>query len=134
MFKLQAVGINEFIIANKKFIKRLQDGKDFEEMLNEIVELARERCPVKTGRMEKAIRWTKQGAGKYVIICDVPYSVYIEHGTRYFPVGSAESSRKYKSSSGKLASVPFMRSSIWDVQRKFQDKMFKTIDIIYLNK
>jgi len=103
-------------------------------MLDDVVELARERCPVKTGDMEKAIRWTKQGVGKYVIICDVPYSIYIEHGTRYFPVGSAESPRKYKSSSGKLANVPFIRSSIWDVQRKFQDKMFKTIDIIYLNK
>ena len=134
MFRLRATGINEFIIANKKFIKRLQDGTDFEELLTEIVILARERCPVKTGAMEKSIRWAKQGAGKYVIICDVPYAHYIEYGTRYFPVGTVEAPRKYKSTSGKSASVPFMRSSIWDIQRKFPDKMFKTVDVIYLNK
>ena len=131
MFKLQAVGIQEFILANKKFMKRLQDGADFEEMLDEVVNLARKRCPVKTGDMEKAIRWEKQGEGRYVIICDVPYSRFIEWGTRYFPVGSEKAPRKYKSSSGKLASTPFLRSSIWDVQRKFKDKMFRTIDILY---
>lgn len=131
MFKLEAVGIQEFMIANKKFIERLQSGKDFEEMLNDIVELARERCPVKTGNMEKSIRWVKQGTGRYVIICDVSYSRFIEYGTRYFEIGSIESPRKYKSTSGKMSSVPFMRSSIWDMQRKFQNKMFKTIDIIY---
>lgn len=131
MFKLRAVGIQEFILANKKMIKRLQDGTDFEEMLNEIVELARERCPVKTGNMEKSIRWIKRGTGNYVIICDVPYSRFIEYGSRYFSIGSVESPRKYKSTSGKMASVPFMRSSCWDVQRKFPDKMFRTIDILY---
>ena len=134
MFKLEAVGIQEFIIANKKFIKRLQDGKDYEEILTEIVRLARKRCPVKSGDMEKSIRWTKQGVGKYVIIVDVPYSIYIEHGTRYFPVGTVESPRKYKSTSGKMSSVPFLRSSMWDVQRKFPNKMAKTIDLIYLNR
>ena len=134
MFKLRAAGINEFIFASKKFIKRLEDGTDFEEMLDEIVRLARVRCPVKTGKMEKAIRWEKQGKGKYVIVCDVKYALYIEYGTRYFPVGSVEAPRKYKSTSGKLASVPFMRSAIWSVQRKFPDMISRTIDIVYLNK
>ena len=134
MFKLQAIGIQEFVIANKKLIKRLEKNTDFEKMLDDIVELARKRCPVKTGDMEKAIRWEQQGKGKYVIICDVKYALYIEYGTRYFSVGNVDSPRVYKSTSGKTASVPFMRSSVWDIQRKFPAKIGKTIDIAYLNK
>ena len=131
MFKLRATGINKLIIANNKFIKRLKENTDYEQILDEIVELARKRCPVKTGNMEDSIYWRDGGNGWYFIICAVPYARYIEMGTRYFPVGSEDSPRKYKSTSGKMASVPFLRSSIWDINRKFPDKMFKTIAIIY---
>lgn len=134
MFKLQGIGIQSFILSNKKLIKSIEREDDFKKMLDEIVELARERCPVKSGNMMDAIRWVEQGKGKYVITCNVPYSLYIEYGTRYFPVGGVDSPRKYKSTSGKMASVPFLRSSIWDVQRKFPEYMQRTIDLIYLNK
>ena len=134
MFRLTATGVNEFLFANKKFIKKLESNEDFERMLDAIVKKAIANCPVKTGKMEKSIRWEMRGVGKYVIICDVPYAAYIEYGTRYFPVGSAESPRGYKSSSGKMSSVPFMRSAIWDVSREFPGMIQKQIDIIYLNK
>lgn len=131
MFSLKGIGITELIHANKKMIKRLEDNKDFEYMLDKIVEKARNNCPVKTGDMEKAIKWEKVGAGQYVIICNVPYAKWIEFGTRYFPVGDVTSPRGYKSSSGKMASVPFMRSAIWDVQRSFPNMIDNTINIIY---
>jgi len=135
MFSLKAIGVKELIIANKKFMKRLNDGTDFENMLDEIVTLARKRCPVDKGDAVKAIRWVQLGKGRYAIVCDVKHAIYIEHGTRYFPVPDDVSSlRTYKSTSGKMASVPFMRSSIWDVEHKFNEKMFRTIDLIYLNK
>jgi len=135
MFEIKATGINEFLFANKKLIKRLESNEDFERMLDAIVEKARANCPVKTGDMEKSIRWEMSGVGKYVIICDVPYAMYIEYGTRYFPVPDDPSSpRGYKSSSGKMASVPFLRSAIWDVSREFPGMIQNQIDIIYLNK
>jgi hypothetical protein len=132
MLKLRGFGIAELIIANKKMIKRLGENKDFEHMLDKIVEKAINNCPVgSTGDLIKAIRWEKRGVGQYVIICDVPYARYIEYGTRYFPVGQVTSPRGYRSSSGKMASVPFLRSAIWDVSRQFSEMMDGTINIIY---
>ena len=131
MFRLFGVGITELINANNKMIKRLEDSKDFEYMLDKIVEKARNNCPVKTGDMEKSIHWEKVGSGQYSIICNVPYSKFIEYGTRYFPVGEITSPRGYKSSSGKMSSVPFLRSAIWDVSRQFPDMIDSTINIIY---
>ena len=135
MFSLQAIGINSFMIANKKFIKNLRNQKIFEEMLDKIVEKAKENCPVDTGAAEKAIKWIKQGANKYALVCDVPHAIYIEYGTRYFPVPEdVTSPRGYKSTSGKMASVPFLRSAIWDVQRQFPKMMSREIDVMYMNK
>lgn len=132
MFRLFGVGINELINANNKMIKSLEQCKDFEHMLDKIVEKAKNNCPVKTGDMEKAIRWEKVGDGQYIIICDVPYAKYIEYGTRYFPVpDDVTSPRGYKSSSGKMSSIPFLRSAIWDVSRQFPNMIDSTINIIY---
>lgn len=132
MFKLIGIGINELINANNKMIKSLEQAKDFEHMLDKIVEKARNNCPVGlTSDLMNAIRWEKVGKGQYTIICDIPYARYIEYGTRYFPVGKVTSPRGYKSSSGKMASVPFLRSAIWDVQRQFPDMIDSTINIIY---
>ena len=128
---IRARGIKELITANNKMIKRLEDNKDFEYMLDKIVEKARNNCPVKTGDMENSIRWEKMSAGQYIITCNVPYARYIEYGTRYFPVGAVTSPRGYKSSSGKMSSVPFLRSAIWDVSRQFPNMINSTINIIY---
>ena len=131
MFNLKFVGIAELITANKKLIERLKRNEDYEEMLDAIVIKAKHNCPVDTGRLVKSIRWEKRGTNKYIIIADVPYAKYIEYGTRYYPVGTVESPRGYKSTSGKMASVPFLRSAIWDVTREFPGKINKTINIIY---
>ena len=131
MFKLRAIGIAELIVGNKKLIERLKKNKDYEEMLDAIVEKAKNNCPVKTGDMEKAIRWEKQGSNKYKITVEIPYAKYIEYGTRYYPIGTIESPRGYKSTSGKMASVPFLRSAIWDVKRRFPGKINNTISMIY---
>jgi hypothetical protein len=132
MLKLRATGINELIAANNKLMKRLEENKDFEHMLDKIVEKARNNCPVGlTGDLMKAIRWEKIGKGQYVIICDIPYARWIEYGTRYFPVGKVTSPRGYKSSSGKMASVPFLRSAIWDVSRQFPEMMDSVVNVIY---
>lgn len=132
MFRLRGFGIAEFIATNKKMIKRLEGNKDFEHMLDKIVEKARNNCPVGSTRdLMTAIRWEQIGAGQYAIVCDVPYARYIEYGTRYFPVGKVTSPRGYRSSSGKMASVPFLRSAIWDVSRQFPEMIDNTISIIY---
>ena len=131
MFNLKWLGINELITANTKMIKRIQQYKDFEEMLDKIVAKAKHNAPVKTGRLRDSIRWEKRGIGVYALICDVPYAKYIEYGTRYYPVGDVTSPRGYKSSSGKMASVPFLRSAIWDVQREFPGMIDGVINIIY---
>jgi len=131
MFNLQETGIAELIVGNKKLIERLKKNKDYEEMLDKIVEKAKNNCPVKSRDMEKAIRWDKQGSNKYKITVEIPYAKYIEYGTRYFPVGKVESPRGYKSTSGKMASVPFLRSAVWDVKRNFPGKIRKVIDVVY---
>ena len=46
IFKLFGTGINELIHANNKMIKSLEQNKDFEYMLDKIVEKARNNCPV----------------------------------------------------------------------------------------
>ena len=131
MFKLEFQGLQDFKRKKEELEKRFEDNIDYEEMLDEIVKLARKRCPVKTGDMEKAIHWENRGAGEYVLICDVPYAKYIEYGTRYFPIGTIESPRGYKSTSGKTASVPFLRSAIWDVRRQFPNRIKKVTDTIF---
>jgi hypothetical protein len=132
MFTLRGHGIQGLINANNKMIRSLEQNKDFEHMLDKIVEKARNNCPVgSTGKLRDSIRWEKRGKGIYVIICDVPYARWIEYGTRYFPVGKVTSPRGYRSSSGKMASVPFLRSAIWDVQRQFPGMLDSTINIIY---
>jgi len=131
MFTLKITGITELITCNKKFIERLKRNTDYEEMLDAIVSKAKSNCPVDTGRLEKSIHWEKQGSNSYRIVVNVPYAKYIEYGTRYYPVGSVESPRGYKSTSGKMASVPFLRSACWDVSRQFPNKIKKVIDIIY---
>ena len=131
MFKLQITGIAAFIASNKKFVERLKKNTDYEEMLDKIVEKAKNNCPVDTGRLMKSIRWERLGTSKYKIVVDVPYAKYIEYGTRYYPVGTVESPRGYSSTSGKMASVPFLRSAIWDVKRQFPNKIKETMNIIY---
>lgn len=131
MFNLKFVGIAELITTNKKLIERLKRNEDYEEMLDAIVIKAKHNCPVDTGRLKDSIRWEKRGTNKYIIIVDVPYAKYIEYGTRYYPVGTVESPRGYKSTSGKMASVPFLRSAVWDVSREFPNKIKKTMSIVY---
>ena len=131
MFRLRATGIRELIIANKIMIKRLKQGEDFEKMLDLIVIKAKHNAPVDTGRLRDSIRWEKRGAGQYALICDVPYAKYIEYGTRYYPIGSVDSPRGYKSTSGKMSSVPFLRSAIWDVTREFPNMIDNIINVVY---
>jgi len=106
-------------------VKGLMNKKTYEipftAVVGETARLARQYAPVDTGDLEASIKATKVGFGKYSITSDVPYASFMEFGTKYFPVGDAESPRARTSTSGKACFHPFMRSAAYEMMNKFPE-------------
>ena len=69
----------------------------------------------------------KTGFGKFKIVVTVPYASHMEFGTRYFPVGTAESPRARTSTSGKACFHPFLRSATYEKMNEFPEMIKKAI-------
>ena len=113
-----------------KVVDRFADRKLYERLMKEIVDdcadLMRNFAPVDRGLLEEAITVVKIDATRYAIIVDVPYAIFMEWGTKYFPVGTPESPRVRASKSGKTAYHPFMRLAVYVIDAEFE-KYFKRI-------
>jgi len=130
-------GIDELIKANTQFIKALEKGEITEQILDKIVRSAKYNAPRKTGTLVKAIRWVKEGNGRYAIICDAtnqngdPYPNFLEFGTRFIPIGSVEAPRVYKTTTGKTAQMPFIRPAIYRMSKNFAGMISDVVKKIY---
>lgn len=111
-------GYDEFIKFNEKITQEAFD-KIHEEIINDTVSLIRQRAPVDTGRLIDAITWIRVNTNQWKIIVGVDYAVYMEYGTRYFPVGTTNSPRIRTSASGKMCYHPFVRPSFWEMNKLF---------------
>jgi len=84
------------------------------DILNDTVSLMLSRAPVLTGRLRDNIYWLKLGDGRYKIYVVVPYAYFMEYGFSGFNVGTVEKPI-YK----KSGYHPFLRSSIWEMNKIF---------------
>ena len=119
-------GMTEFERMTKNLVKRDTYEKPLEQLVMEVAVLARMYAPRDTGDLEDSITVKKLGFGKFAVISTVPYSEYMEFGTIYFPVGTAESPRARTSTSGKACFHPFLRSASYQKINEFPD-MIKNI-------
>ena len=118
---LKVTGLSAAIQFNKKIANNAKMYNLTEQIVKDTVSLMRKYCPVDTGRMMQAIRYVKSGKGIFKIIIDIPYAIFNEFGTKYMPAGSVESPKAITSTSGKSAYRPFMRPSLWQINRMFPD-------------
>lgn len=127
MISAKMTGMTEFERRLKKLVKRKNYDVPMELLVKETAKLARLYAPRKTGDLEESIRDIKTGFGKYKISVNVPYASYMEYGTKYFPVGTAESPRARTSTSGKACYHPFLRPAVWEMMNMFPEMVKKTL-------
>ena len=132
MISVEISGLSEV----QRIVKRFSNPDTYDrcigEIVNETANLMRNMAPVadekytNSGLLEQSIRVIKETKNKYIIVVDVPYAIYMEYGTRYFPVGKPDSPRVRTSTSGKVSYHPFMRTAIWMMDKDYK-KYFKRI-------
>lgn len=133
---VNVTGLQDMINANKKAIGVLDKGTLLDEVGKMIVRGARYVAPRKKGILQAFIRFKKISSEVIQIICDAknakgePYPDFLEFGTRYIPIGTPERPRRYKSSSGKTASLPYLQSAILKAQKKIP-KLFEKLVMKY---
>ena len=133
--KVRTKGLQQFISKTEKVIQALEEGILTDAIEKKIVRRAKYRAPRKKGTLVRGIRSQKTGKHSFKIICDVtnkrgePYPAFLEYGTRFIRVGTPESPRTIKSSSGKTAFLPYMSWAAWrtlqEVPKLFKDKILK---------
>lgn len=133
--KVRTRGLQQFISHNEKVIKALEEGVLTDAIQKKVVRRAKYRAPRKKGTLVRGIHAQKTGKHSFKIICNVtnkkgePYPVFLEHGTRYIRVGTPESPRRIKSSSGKTAFLPYLSWAAWrtlqEVPKVFREKILK---------
>lgn len=127
--RTKVTGLREFIAANEKVIKDLNDGRFEKRVAEKTKNRAKYRAPRKTGKLIKGIDY-KMGKNSFVITCDVTnergedYPSILEFGlSRFIPIGRPESPRAILSGGGKTAFLPFMRWALWRTLTE-ADKIF----------
>ena len=138
MFTVQIKGLNELIAKNNLVIKMLERGDPAEELVKRIVRSAKRFAPRDTGKLVASIHYERIGKNKFKIVADAvnengePYPIYLEFGTRYIHVGTTSSPRTYKTTSGKTAHLPYIRSAIWrSTTQKDINAVVKMITDVY---
>lgn len=123
-------GYDKFILFNENFGKLSNYDKIQEDILNDTVSLIRQKAPVDTGRLLESIAWFKVNINQWRIIVNVDYAIFMEFGTKYFPVGTVNAPRMRTSASGKMCYHPFVRPSCWQMNKLFP----QYIDRVLFNK
>lgn len=133
--KVRTKGLQQFISKTENVIKALDEGVLTDALLKKVIRRAKYCAPRKKGYLVKGIRGQKTGKHSFKIICDVtnkrgePYPAFLEYGTRFIKIGTPESPRVIKSSSGKTAFLPYMSWASWrtlqEVPKIFKDKILK---------
>ncbi len=133
--RIRTKGLQKFISQTEMVIKALEQGVLTDAIEKKIVRRAKYRAPRKKGTLVRGIHSQKTGKYSFKIICDVTndrgesYPEFLEHGTRYIRIGTPQSPRVIKSSSGKTAFLPFLSWAAWrtlqEVPKLFKEKILK---------
>lgn len=119
MFTIQVRGLNELIQSNKLVMRMLERGEPDEELVKRIVRSAKRFAPRDTGKLVTSIDYEKIGKHKFKIVATAenergdPYPLYLEIGTKYIRIGTPSNPRVYRTTSGKIAHLPYIGSAIW---------------------
>lgn len=119
-------GIDNVYELNRKISQPSRYINSVDELVIKTTELIRRYAPRKTGRLEMSIYSVKMGEDKWEIVVNVPYAVYVEYGTIYFPVGTVNAPIARTSTSGKPCFHPFMRPAIWEMMLLYPN-IFKKV-------
>lgn len=119
---LTVTGLSEAVQFNRNIGNKKNYERMMTDILNDTVSLMLRRAPVLTGRLRDNIYWIKLGNGKYKIYVTVPYAYYMEYGFTGFDVGTIE-----KPIFKKSGYHPFLRSSIWEMNKIFPWYLNKNI-------
>ena len=111
---LTVTGLHEAVQFNKNIVNKVKYEQMMTDIMNDTIALMRMRAPVATGRLRDNIYWLKLGNGRYKIYVTVPYAYYMEYGFKGFDVGTIE-----KPMFKKSGFHPFLRSSIWEMNKIF---------------
>lgn len=138
MFSVQFRGLDKIITKNRLAIQMLERGDLAEELVKRIVRSAKRFGPRHKGDLVKSISYQRIGPNKFKIVATAtnekgePYPVFLEFGTRFIKIGTPSSPRVYRTSSGKTAHLPYIRSAIWrSTQQKDIDAVVKKLLDIY---
>lgn len=133
-------GNSELIVANNKAIEMLKEQKELENLLDETVDKIQLHSPEKTSSMAKNFKWFKKGKG-YVIqtsgkdkngISNQLKAAIFEYGLNpNIRVGDINSPRVYVSGSGKLAWMPFIRSTVFRMMKMHPIRLKQALFKIY---
>jgi hypothetical protein len=111
---LTVMGLSEAVRFNKQIANKKNYQQMMDDILNDTVALMRRRAPHETGRLLDSIYWIRTGDGQYRIFVNVLYAYFMEYGFSGFNIGTIEHPKYMKS-----GMHPFMRSSIWEMNKLF---------------
>ena len=114
-------GLTDIISRWKRFAKAESWDAVMAEAMAEAVEVARQLCPVDTGRMRDSIRAQKIGNNEWTIVVDVPYAEPNEFGWYGIPEIGDETNPKFY----KGGYRPFIRPSLWIMLQKYPNYVKK---------
>ena len=134
MLGVQVEGLEELIEKNKRAIKKLESGELTEEIAKKVVWNIKRIAPRLTGRMIRSVEYKKIDDNSYMFYVTAEneegecYAIYLEFGTSHIPIGTPDNPRWYRSGSGKIAALPFVRTAIHKCITNKQ--LGKIVDII----
>lgn len=123
-------GNKELIQKNNQLIRLLESGVTVEELLAKTVADIKRDSPEKEGDLKRSVRWKKVGDNFKIYVADFKAS-FFEYGTRYIKIGSVAAPKRYISTSGKPATRPFIRPSMWRNMREYPKIFHQALFKIY---
>jgi len=124
---LKVTGLFEAIKIFKNMSIQDKTDKILEDIVKDTISLIMRYAAVDTGEMMESVHYIKNGKCDYTICVTAPQAIFNEYGTKYMPIGSAESPLSVISKSGKSAYRPFIRPAIWQMSSLYPEyfKMIK---------
>jgi len=127
-FIITVSGFKELIAMNNTLISKLEEQTILENIMDSIVEKAKELAPIKTGALIDSLKWAK--IEDAFAIMAIYYAEFLEFGIR-IPVGDTDAPRSIISGGGKTAYLPFIRPSIYQSFQNINNELKNLLDEIY---
>jgi len=127
-FTITVNGLRELIAMNNALISKLKEQTILENIMDSIVEKAKELAPIKTGALIDSLKWAKTESA--FAIMAIYYAEFLEFGIR-IPVGDTDAPRSIISGGGKTAYLPFIRPAIYQSFQNINAELKKLLEEIY---